>query len=240
MEKILFNGKLAQAYDKWFETKRGSLADWFEKELVLRIGKLKPGEIMLDIGCGTGHHIQFFKAKGIKVIGIDISIHMLRIAQKKLGKPNILCLGRAEDLPFKEKSFDSVLLITTLEFLEDPLKALQETVRVSRDKIILGVLNRYSLTGIGRRISGLFHPTIYKKAKFYSIWELIHLLVRVSKEFWIDWGSVLTLPLSFQDKFRYIEGILSFKKNPFGAFLVVRASKKCIGKEKKALSPRKV
>jgi hypothetical protein len=48
----------------------------------------------------------------MKTIGIDISLPMLRMAQKKLGQPNVLCLGKAKALSFKEKSFDCVALIT--------------------------------------------------------------------------------------------------------------------------------
>jgi ubiquinone/menaquinone biosynthesis C-methylase UbiE len=222
--KILFNERVAQVYDRWFETEKGSLADWFEKELMSRIVELKLGEIILDVGCGTGNHLLFFGAKGIKTIGIDISLPMLRLAQGKLGQPNVLCLGKAEALPFKEKSFDSVSLITTLEFVEDPLRALQEAVRVSRRKIILGVLNKYSLIAVSRRIKGIFRPSIYNKARFYSIWELKKLLAKVLGKGNLNWGSALMLPLSFQDGFGCLERIISFRKNPFGAFLVVGLS----------------
>jgi ubiquinone/menaquinone biosynthesis C-methylase UbiE len=115
--KTIFNEKIANVYDRWFETKKGSLADWFEKELMSRIVELKLGEIILDVGCGTGNHLLFFGAKGMKTIGIDLSLPMLRLAQKKLGQPNVLCLGKAEALPFKDKSFDIISLITTLEFV---------------------------------------------------------------------------------------------------------------------------
>ena len=219
--KILFNEKIANVYDRWFETKKGSLADWFEKELMSRIVELKPGEIILDVGCGTGNHLLLFGAKGMKTIGIDLSLSMLRLAQKKLGQPNVLCLGKAEALPFKEKSFDSVSLITTFEFVEDPLRALQEAVRVSRKKIILGVLNKYSLIAVSRRIKGTFRPSIYNEAKFYSIWELKKLLTKVLGKGNLNWGSALMLPLSFQEWFGGLERIISFRKNPFGAFLVV-------------------
>ena len=219
--KTLFNKKIANVYDRWFETKKGSLADWFEKELMSRIVELKLGEIILDVGCGTGNHLLFFGAKGMKTIGIDLSLPMLRLAQKKLGQPNVLCLGKAEVLPFKEKSFDSVSLITALEFVEDPLKALREAVRVSRKKIILGVLNKYSLIAVSRRIKGIFRPSIYNEAKFYSIWELKKLLIKVLGKGNLNWGSALMLPLSFQEWFGGLERIISFRKNPFGAFLVV-------------------
>jgi ubiquinone/menaquinone biosynthesis C-methylase UbiE len=219
--KILFNEKRAQFYDRWYETKKGSMADILEKELISRIGELNPGGKILDVGCGTGNHLLFFGAKGMKTIGIDLSLPMLRLAQKKLGQPNVLCMGKAEALPFKEKSFDSVSLITTLEFVEDPQKALREAVRVSRNKILLGILNKYSLTAVGRRIKGIFRPSIYNEAKFYSIWELKKLLTKVLGKDNLNWGSALILPLSFQEWFGGLERILSFRKNPLGAFLVV-------------------
>ena len=223
---ILFNEKTAQVYDRWFEMKKGSLADWFEKELMSRIVELKPGEIILDVGCGTGNHIQYFLERGMKTIGVDISLPMLRVAQNKVGERSGLCLGKAEALPFKANCFDCVSLITTLEFAEDPLKALQETVRVSRDKILFGVLNKYSLIGISRRMKGLLRWSIYNEAKFYSIWELRKLLSQVYQKFSMNWGSVIILPLSLQQSLSKIERTLSFRKNPFGAFLVLGISKK--------------
>jgi ubiquinone/menaquinone biosynthesis C-methylase UbiE len=221
---ILFNEKTAQVYDRWFEMKKGSLADWLEKELMSRIVELKPGEIILDVGCGTGNHIQYFLERGMKTIGVDISLPMLRVAQNKVGERSRLCLGKAEALPFKANCFDCVSLITTLEFVEDPLKTLQEAVRVSRKEIILGILNKYSLTALGRRIKGIFHPSIYNEAKFYSIWELKKLLTRVSPRTNMRWGSVLVLPLGLQQWLGEIERILSFRKSPLGAFLVVGIS----------------
>lgn len=222
--KILFNEKVAEVYDRWFETRKGLLADSLEKELISKIVDLIPSESILDVGCGTGHHLQFFSKAGMKTTGIDVSLPMLRVAQKKLGGKNGLCLGRVELLPFKMKSFDCVSLVTTLEFVEDPQKALQEAIRVSRDKILLGVLNKYSLTAIGRRMKRIFHPGIYNEAKFYSIWQLRKLLNRVSPGTNIRWGSILVLPLSFQQWFGKVERILSFRKNPLGAFLVVGIS----------------
>lgn len=229
--KVLFNEKVAQFYDKWFETKKGLLADSLEKELILKTVDLKPGESILDVGCGTGNHIQFFMERGMKVIGVDVSLPMLRVAQKKLGQPNVLCLAKAEALPFKTKSFDCVALITTLEFVEDPLKAIREAIRVSKNKILLGVLNKYSLVGIWRRIKGTFRSNLYNDAKFYSIWELKKLLHQVSQRWSMNWGSAFTLPLILQQRFGRLESGLSFRKNPFGAFLALGISTQCILKK---------
>jgi ubiquinone/menaquinone biosynthesis C-methylase UbiE len=101
--------------------KKGVLVDWFEKELISRIGELRPGGKILDIGCGSGNHLLFFRKRNMKTIGLDISLPMLRVAQNKVGERSGLCLGRAEALPFKSDCFGCVSLITTLEF-DDPLK----------------------------------------------------------------------------------------------------------------------
>lgn len=222
--KILFNERVAEVYDRWYETKKGWLADLFEKELIEKITELKPGEMVLDVGCGTGNHLQYYLKWCGKTVGVDISLPMLRVAKSKLGKKSGLCLARAEALPFKANCFDRVSLITTLEFVEDPLKTLQEAIRVSRKEILLGILNKYSLTALGRRIKGIFRPSIYNKARFYSIWELKKLLSKLLEQGHLSWGSALTLPLSFQQCFGGLERILSFRRNPFGAFLAVGVS----------------
>jgi ubiquinone/menaquinone biosynthesis C-methylase UbiE len=226
--KLLFDEKVAHAYHQWYETKKGKLADGLEKELVLKIGELRFGENILDVGCGTGNHLQFFVAMGMKTTGIDISLPMLRVAMKTLSKTTGLCLAKAEALPFKARTFDCIVLMTTLEFVEDPLETLKEAIRVSKNRILLGVLNRYSLTGMIRRIKGLLHSSIYNEARFYSIWELKKLVSQALQKFSMNWASVLIFPLSFQQKVRPLERLLSFRKNPLGAFLAVRISKECL------------
>jgi hypothetical protein len=45
-------------------------------------------------------------------------------------------------------------------------------LRVARCGVVLGVLNRWSLLGLQRRLAGLFRPTIYDAAHFYGVGEL--------------------------------------------------------------------
>ena len=49
------------------------------------------------------------------------------------GLPIRWCGARAENLPFDAASFDGALLFTTLEFVHDPVRALQEAMQVIRD-----------------------------------------------------------------------------------------------------------
>ena len=217
--EILFNDKIAQSYDRWAETPQGRTAYGLEGELLLKLGELAVGQRVLEVGCGTGAHLEVFLREGMNVMGIDISPYMLRVARQKLGKGVRLCLGDAENLPFKEKSFDCVALITTLEFIPDPDKAIHEALRVSRSKVLLGVLNKYSFLGITRRLKDRFRPSIYNRARFYSIWELRRLVTKAVPEAIVDWASILVLPMDWQHHFTRLERRLSFRRNPLGAFL---------------------
>jgi ubiquinone/menaquinone biosynthesis C-methylase UbiE len=222
--QVLFDEKIARSYDRWAETPQGRKAYGLEGELLLKLGDLAVGQSVLEVGCGTGAHLNLFLREGMHVIGVDISPPMLRAARQKLGKNVQLLLGDAENLPFKENSFDCVALITTLEFISNPDRAVHEAFRVSRGKVLLGVLNKYSFLGIKRWIEGKFRPSIYNRARFYSIWELDRLVTKVVPGAIVDWGSVLVLPMSLQKYFARLERRFSFRRNPLGAFLGLAVS----------------
>ncbi len=83
-----------------------------------------------------------FLNMGLDVTGLDASPHMLEFARKRLGVRAELRRGVAEDLPFDDNTFNVATLMTTLEFVEDSQKAIEEACRVTKDRIFLGVLNR--------------------------------------------------------------------------------------------------
>jgi hypothetical protein len=62
--------------------------------------------------------------------------------------------------------------VTTLEFLDDPPKALAEAVRVARQGIILVVLNRWSVGGFSRRWGPQACQPLLGRARDYSVWTL--------------------------------------------------------------------
>jgi ubiquinone/menaquinone biosynthesis C-methylase UbiE len=224
--EILFNEKIARSYDSWSETPQGRAVYRLEGEVLLKLGGLAVGHRILEVGCGTGAHLKIFLEEGLNVAGVDISLPMLQVAKEKLGNYVQLFLCEAENLPFREKSFDCVTLITTLEFIPDPDRAVHEALRVSRGKILLGVLNKYSFLGMKRRVKDIFRPSIFNRARFYSIWDLKRLVAKVAPEALVDWASVLVLPMSAQPYFAALERRLSFCRNPLGAFLGMAVSMK--------------
>lgn len=217
--KILFDEKIARSYDRWAETPSGKKAYALEGKLLLKLGDLAVGQAVLEVGCGTGLHLSLLLREGMNIMGADISPHMLRVARERLNDRVQLVVADAGDLPFKDRSFDCVTLITTLEFVGDPGKTVREALRISRGKVLLGVLNKYSFLGLKRRVSGIVRPSIFSRARFYSIWELKRLVATVVPAPNVHWASVLVLPMSMQAFLARLEKRLSFRRNPLGAFL---------------------
>jgi len=182
--ELLYTGKTAQNYEKWYSTPYGKYVDKLEKALFLRLVKPKKGQSILDIGCGTGHFSFWFHSLKLKVVGIDISPDMLRVARGMAKAKNIKFIkGDAYSLPFSDNSFDMVVLITTLEFLAQPEQALREAFRVCRKKVFLGVLSRWSLLSFKRKLKALFKKSVYRRARFYSFRELKKLINNCSSTY---------------------------------------------------------
>jgi SAM-dependent methyltransferase len=132
-------------YDAWYDTQRGR---WIgDREFALLAGLLdaRPGEPLLDVGCGTGYFSRrFSREAGLMVTGIDIAPDMLDLARSKA--PDIaLTRADAACLPFADRAFDHVVAVTSLCFVADVGRALGEMSRVARRRIVLGLLNRHSL-----------------------------------------------------------------------------------------------
>jgi len=96
--------------------------------------RLKPGQRVLDVGCGKGFLLYELTqvVPGLKVVGIDISQYAIDNSKEEV-RP-FLTKGLAQDLPFPDASFDFVYSIGTLHnlYIFDLKKAVQHIQRVSR------------------------------------------------------------------------------------------------------------
>lgn len=166
---------LALHYEDWYSGP-GLYADRCEKAL---LGKLladfPDSTSLLDIGCGTGHFTRWFAERGLNVTGLDSSRPMLAEAVARNGQPYVF--GDAHALPFPSGSFDLTSMITTLEFLSDPLRALTEAARVARRGVLLGVLNRWSLQAARRMRS---ESPVWRAAHFFTVGEVSGLVRRAA------------------------------------------------------------
>ena len=176
-----FDESVAARYEGWYETPEGCRADRLEKGLLNRLlGYFPAATCLLEVGCGTGHFTRWLQGEGLSAVGLDRSEAMLAQARALDGFP--LVRGDAHHLPFADGAFDVVVFVTTLEFLEGPREALGEALRVARRGLVLGVLNRWSVLGLWRRLIGLFRPDVYGAAHFYGVGELKRLLGSVAGE----------------------------------------------------------
>lgn len=88
-----------------------------------------PGARLLDLGCGTGHHLAWARTRGYAVAGTDGSEAMLAEA-RRLNPGSDLRLARADAVPFEDASFEAVLCIEVLRYLPDVAPCIAEIARV--------------------------------------------------------------------------------------------------------------
>jgi len=89
---------------------------------------------VLEVGVGTGRISEPLAARGIRVVGIDVSPGMLAQAARK-EIPHLVC-GTAYHLPFSDRSFDVALFVHVLHLLDDVDRAFAEASRVARGGVL--------------------------------------------------------------------------------------------------------
>ena len=214
----VFSFNDAVSVDKWFKEPHNSFVAELENRLMLDMLKPMRGCSVLDIGCGTGISLVAFLNAGLEVSGLDPSPYMLDIAAKSVTNRVDLHRGFAEDLPFDDNHFNYACINTTLEFVENPQKVIEEACRVAKDRIFIGVLNRYAIKCIQLRLKGMFTESVYKHAHFFSIWELKRIIRIILGNIPISWRTVYHLPAVPVKIVRSVEQSNLIQKFPFGAF----------------------
>ncbi|MFX1253746.1 MAG: class I SAM-dependent methyltransferase [Promethearchaeota archaeon] len=95
----------------------------------------KNDQSILDIGCGVGHFVSYFSTQEFFAVGLDIHEQSIYQAQKHFRPNGNFIIGDGAFLPFKEKSFDTILLSYALHHI--PKNILPECRRIARKKVIL-------------------------------------------------------------------------------------------------------
>lgn len=116
-------------------------------ELILNhLSTARPG--ILDLGCGTGLSSSLFFKRGYEVTGIDASRSMLKQAGR-LPYRKLICQDLEEELRVPDGSFDAVVMVGVMEYLNDPSVILKQAVK----KLKRG---------------GVFGLTVPQKSSWYS------------------------------------------------------------------------
>jgi SAM-dependent methyltransferase len=153
-------------YDEWFERHREA----YLSELLAVRAVLPWQGRGLEIGVGTG---RFAGPLGIR-FGIDPAVEMLEYARAR--GVSVAC-AVAEALPFDDGVFDYALIVTTICFVDNPVRMLSEARRVLRPAgaLCIGFINRETPLGQfyhAHRNENVF----YRDAVFYTSAEVEGLL----------------------------------------------------------------
>jgi ubiquinone/menaquinone biosynthesis C-methylase UbiE len=96
--------------------------------------ELNDGDRVIEISCGTGDNFQYID-RNVQFYGLDLSWGMLKACKRHLKswkKDAKLFHGNAEELPFRDNTFDVVFHVGGINFFNDISKALREMVRIAK------------------------------------------------------------------------------------------------------------
>lgn len=119
--------KSAKLYEMFIEPLMSDL-----RAIGMKMWPPKPGMFVLDVGCGTGTHVDLYQKAGCKTFGIDLSPAMLEVARKKLGSGANLLMGDGSQMPYRDGAFDLVVLSVALHEISGPTRSaeINESKRV--------------------------------------------------------------------------------------------------------------
>ncbi|MDY0212265.1 MAG: methyltransferase domain-containing protein [Desulfuromonadaceae bacterium] len=159
--------RYSAAYDEWFEKNHALYAA--ELEVVRQLLPMAEAD-GVEVGVGSG---RFAAPLGIKT-GVEPSEKMADLARKRGVR---VYIGTAEDLPFPDNSFDFVLMVTTLCFVDDVAQSFREAFRVLRPDgcMVIGFVDKQS--PLGKRYAQHREKSkFYRDASFYTAPEVLKYL----------------------------------------------------------------
>ncbi len=159
------------SYDAWYENPRGRWIGETEFRLASQLLSPRREETILDVGCGTGYFTRRFAEKmhDENVTGLDSDPAMLAFARTRGGRQRYV-EGDAQALPFQNYSFDCVVSVAALCFVENERRALAEILRVTRRRFVVAWLNRLSLLYRQKGMDG--GTGGYRGAHWHSVGEI--------------------------------------------------------------------
>ena len=144
-QNLMLTRVVPEIYERWWRPALGRVAKGVfgpgmaeERRIARLLLGLAPGDGVLDIACGTGNFTRDFARTvgptGL-VVGLDASTTMLARALDDTGGMEQVAYvrGDAQDLPFRDESFDAVCCFAALHLFADPWQTLDSVTRVLTD-----------------------------------------------------------------------------------------------------------
>ena len=209
MTKHLVFDKYIDQYENWFNDNYYV----YQSELKAILQVLPSVGKGLEIGVGSG---IFAQPLGIKE-GCDPSDTMRK---KAIERGINAVYGIAENLPYPSGSFDFVLMVTTICFVDDPDKSIAEVYRIlkNKGKFIIAFVDKDSPVG-KQYLKHKNESIFYKDATFFSTLEIVDLL---KKNKFVITNTVQTVFGKLDEVKQIQDPIESFG---IGSFVVIKAEK---------------
>ncbi len=146
---------IAKWYDKIFEPLNSGL-----RKIGMSMYPVRAGMNVLDIGCGTGAHLELYQNEKCNVFGIDLSAAMLNVAAKRLGRNAHLKLCDAAKTPYSNNKFDLIISSTVLHEMSQPVRVdvLNEARRILKRDGRLLLIDFH--TGPIKQLKGIYSKII--------------------------------------------------------------------------------
>jgi len=125
--RFLYESSAEEYVKKWenvFRHKKAGVSTYFRQKLIERVLTLldvKPGDIFLDLGCGTSTALSRLGETNAALYGLDISLNMLKTGRRFHGLSGTVSYVQANglDMPFASNSFDKILSIEVETYIEN-------------------------------------------------------------------------------------------------------------------------
>ena len=101
------------------------------RKIVVDAMEVSKGQRVLDLAAGTGTSSEPYADAGIDVVACDFSLGMLKVGKRRRPDINFVA-GDATNLPFADNTFDATTISFGLRNVNEPKKALQEMLRVTK------------------------------------------------------------------------------------------------------------
>lgn len=160
------------AYSAWRASSLGEIVETLERRLLLRLAGDLRGRAVLDVGCGDGTlTLALARAGAASVAGCDIDPRMITHAAARAARQQDAIhytVADAARLPFADRSFDLVTVVTVLAFVPDAEGAVREMARVLKPGggLIVGELGKWSPWAARRRLRGWLGSKTWRAATF--------------------------------------------------------------------------
>lgn len=138
---------LATVYDAQYAKEQNA-----KMKEALNSVNLREDSFVLDVGCGTGLLFEHVEGSVKLLVGLDISLEILKEAKKHMKRLPKIALVRADAdfTPFLNRVFDGVFAITLLQNMPNPLLTLHEMRRMSKQRstiVVTGLKKKFSQNG---------------------------------------------------------------------------------------------